>query len=528
MPDGGMLNGRYRIVDRLGSGGMGSVWRADDELLGREVAVKEILLPHGLDETALAAVRARALAEARAAARVRHNGVVTIYDVVIEDGHPWIVMELVRARSLDDRIREEGALSVAETARIGAALADALRAVHALGIVHRDLKPANVLLEPDGHVVLTDFGIATIDGDLRLTASGLLIGTPGFMAPERLAGEPSGPPSDLWCLGAVLYSAVEGRPPFKGTTPAMVAAAVLTGAPAQQTRSGTLKPLITALLERDPAARPDASEISERLKAVRPDAPGPKTRADPQPSRTPAAPVKPRPQTPRLLASVPPTAPAAPQAAAKGRRIGATPQWIQAERTSSPAVPPSVFPGGRIGCLVALAVAIALLAGLWALPSSHSDDSVDPVNSVDPASLGPAIDPCQLVSDVRLRSLGLVIDARDPTPFEDEKHGMASCNWRAKNESSPSVTIEVMRYPDDETAFREFLSERRDRGSAFVPKGVGDEARGFSSSGTSSIYVMLRFRRGKRVVSVTLNNAPRIEAGTQVAKWADTEIQKYH
>ncbi|MEV5576578.1 protein kinase [Spirillospora sp. NPDC052269] len=351
MPDGGMLNGRYRIADRLGSGGMGSVWRAHDELLGREVAVKEILLPHGLDEAALAALRVRALAEARAAARVRHPGVITIHDVVIEDGHPWIVMELVRARSLDDRIREAGALSVAETARIGAELADALRAVHALGIVHRDLKPANVLLEPDGHVVLTDFGIATIEGDLRLTASGLLIGTPGFMAPERLAGEPSGRPSDLWCLGAVLYSAVEGGRPFEGTTPAMVAAAVLAGTAAPQARSGPLSPLITALLERDPAARPDASETTERLKATTADEPRPETRPDLQPSNTPAAPVIPRPHTPTLRASTP-------EPPGAEREIGAVPEWMRVERTRPPAEPAPRFRRPPTGCLVAVGAAI--------------------------------------------------------------------------------------------------------------------------------------------------------------------------
>lgn len=507
-----MLNGRYRIADRLGRGGMGSVWRAHDELLGREVAVKEILLPDGLDENALASLRSRALAEARAAARVRHPGVVTIHDVVLEDGHPWIVMELVRARSLDDRIRAEGALPVAETARIGAALADALRAVHARGIVHRDLKPGNVLLDEDDQVVLTDFGIATIEGDLRLTASGLLIGTPGFMAPERLAGEPAGPLSDLWCLGAVLYSAVEGRRPFEGTTPAMVASAVLTGAPAPQTRSGPLEPLITALLDRTPEARPDASETVRRLKAVHPDA---EPRNDDR-ARTRADAAMPRPDAPTVPDEPRPTA-------AADRQIGAVPGWMRVDRTQPPAESSRRLRKPSTGCLVALAAAAALAAGVWAVwPTAHGD------NGDSPESPGSTVDPCDLVSAVQLRSLGLAADVVSGLP-SDGPSSTASCGWASRPGETPGVTIEVTRYAGPLVAADAFRTEQRPVSStAFTPKGVGEQAFGYTAAEDDHrVSVTMRFQRGPRIVSVVVNKAPRTDAALQVAKWVDTGVQKY-
>ncbi|GAB2856249.1 hypothetical protein GCM10022221_64840 [Actinocorallia aurea] len=263
-----ILGGRYRLLDRVGRGGMGAVWRARDELLGREVAVKEIVLPPGLDQEHLAEARGRAVGEARAAAQVRHPAVVTIHDVVMEGDHHWIVMEYIKARSLDDHLQDRGALPVAEVARIGAVLVGALQAVHDLGILHRDVKPANILLDDDGHVVLTDFGIATIEGDARLTASGFLIGTPGYMAPERLRGDPAGPPSDLWSLGAVLFTAVEGHPPYQGNTPMVIASAILTHDQVPLRRGGPLSAVILGLLTPDPADRLDARATADRLAKI--------------------------------------------------------------------------------------------------------------------------------------------------------------------------------------------------------------------------------------------------------------------
>lgn len=358
-----ILGGRYQLVDRVGSGGMGTVWRARDQLLGREVAVKQILLPQGLDAEQLDAARGRALREARAAAQVRHPAVVTIYDVVIENDQPWIVMEFVKERSLDDRLRDEKRLPVPEVARIGAALVDALTAIHSQGILHRDVKPGNVLVGDGGLVVLTDFGLATIEGDPRLTATNLLIGTPGYMAPERLAGDPVGPASDLWSLGAVLYAAAEGRSPYDGRTPVVVASAVLTGEPRPTRRSGALAPVISALLARDPADRMDAPTAARRLAELAAGdsvggsgergragtgAPRSSRPAPPVEAATPAATPAPTPTIPRQSPDLvaPGGAPATPPGAGSAPDPAAPPDPVPA--TSPPAAqlspPPSSPP----------------------------------------------------------------------------------------------------------------------------------------------------------------------------------------
>jgi serine/threonine protein kinase len=210
-----VIAGRYRLIERLGHGGMGVVWHARDEVLGREVAVKEIRLPvtgSAPDDLVDLMVR-RALREARAAARLRHPAIVTVHDVVTDDGRPWIVMELIRGRSLAEVIAADGVLPARRAAEIGLKVLGALDAAHRRGILHRDVKPANIMLDGD-RVVLTDFGIAAIDGATALTATGLLVGSPDYLAPERINGRSPTAAVDMWGLGVTLYAAVAGSPPF--------------------------------------------------------------------------------------------------------------------------------------------------------------------------------------------------------------------------------------------------------------------------------------------------------------------------
>ena len=245
---------------------MGTVWRARDQVLAREVAVKEVRLPHLMSRQDLAIARERSLREARVAARLTHPGVVTVHDVIEAEGSPWIVMELVPARSLARVLAEDGPMPPARAAEIGMVLLEALGSAHAAGIVHRDVKPGNVLITADGRAVLTDFGIATVAGDPGLTQAGMVMGTPGFCAPERIRGAPASPASDLWSFGATLYAAVEGRGPFDGQSSAMaVLANIVHSDPPPPASAGPLGPVITALMKRDPAARPDAAAARRML-----------------------------------------------------------------------------------------------------------------------------------------------------------------------------------------------------------------------------------------------------------------------
>ncbi|MGW3101093.1 serine/threonine-protein kinase [Streptomyces sp. NPDC001100] len=266
--DGRLVGGRYRLLERIGSGGMGTVWRAFDELVDREVAVKQPRLPGDPEDEEFRRAAHRLYREARAAARVDHPSAVSIHDVVIEDDQlPWIVMELVRGESLHELLGR-GRLVPAEAARIGRAVLGALSAAHAVGIVHRDVKPANVLLGPHDRVVLTDFGIAHIQGEESLTASGEFVGSLEFIAPERMSGTGAGPASDLWSLGVLLYAAVEGASPFRRTTVESTLGAILSGEPPEPTRAGPLGPLIVRMLARDPEERPGAEEVAAVLEAV--------------------------------------------------------------------------------------------------------------------------------------------------------------------------------------------------------------------------------------------------------------------
>ncbi|WP_406509291.1 serine/threonine-protein kinase [Streptomyces sp. NBC_00212] len=263
-----LIAGRYRLLSPLGRGGMGVVWRARDEVLGREVAVKEVLAPPSLDSPEVRRLYARLEREAWAAARISHRNVVTVYDVATEDGRPWIVMELVRGLALSDVLDAEGPLGPQRTARIGAEVVAALRAAHEAGVLHRDVKPANVLLANDGRVVLTDFGIAMVAGTQTLTMTGEVVGSPEFLAPERALGRTPGPASDLWSLGVLLYAAVEGNSPFRQDTPLSTLRAVVDDALPPPRRAGPLTPVIEGLLRKDPAERWAGEEAEHQLRIV--------------------------------------------------------------------------------------------------------------------------------------------------------------------------------------------------------------------------------------------------------------------
>ncbi|MFG2354624.1 serine/threonine-protein kinase [Streptomyces sp. NPDC048521] len=280
-----LVAGRYRLLGKLGHGGMGTVWRAKDEMMDREVAVKEPRVPDHLPERERANAFERMRREARAAARLDHPAVVNVYDVAVVDGRPWIVMELVHGRSLGDALGE-GTLGAREAARIGLEVLGALEAAHTAGVLHRDVKPDNVLLGRYDRVVLTDFGIAQIEGDTRLTDTGGFVGSPEYIAPERVLGQRPGPASDLWSLGVVLYTATEGVSPFRRSNTPATLQSVLNATPAPPaSASGPLAEVINGLLQKDPAHRPAVDRVRALLEeAAKPPAPPVPTRAAPVPS----------------------------------------------------------------------------------------------------------------------------------------------------------------------------------------------------------------------------------------------------
>jgi eukaryotic-like serine/threonine-protein kinase len=291
--------GRYVLLEQLGTGGMGSVWRATDEVLKRTIAIKEVHVPPAVAGTDGNDIGERVLREARAAARLSHPSATTVYDVFQEGDLTFIAMELVDAPTLGDIVKENGPLEPDEVARIGLSLLDALDAAHSVGMVHRDVKPDNVMVTDNGSVKLTDFGIASVKGDPRLTMSGVILGSPSYMAPEQANGHAAGREADLWSLGATMFFAVEGKAPFaKDNAVATLASVVRDPVPELQ-RAGSLGPVIRSLLEKDPAKRP-ASEILRRdLESV---AHGGHTAAI-------ATEVVERPQTTRVLPATPPSRP---------------------------------------------------------------------------------------------------------------------------------------------------------------------------------------------------------------------------
>jgi serine/threonine protein kinase len=259
---------RYELLDPVGRGGFGVVWRACDNLLQRHVAVKEITIPAILNDEERAGLRQKVLKEARAAARLDHPGAVTVFDVIDDDGQPVIVMELVEAPNLSELVSRRGPLEPAEAARIGLEVLDVLEAAHTHGIVHRDVKPANVMVSDSGRVRLGDFGVAAILDDPTVTSSGAITGSPAYMAPEQATNKGAVAASDLWSLGATLYFAVEGRPPFDKGTPLPTLTSIVQDPPRAHSQAGVLGPVLDGLLVKDPAARLAGRRLREKLEAV--------------------------------------------------------------------------------------------------------------------------------------------------------------------------------------------------------------------------------------------------------------------
>jgi hypothetical protein len=279
---GELIAGRYRIARHLGFGGMGRVWLAVDERLHFSVAVKKSVMPDGLNRAEQALVRTWMVREARAAARVRHPNVIRILDVLPGDDHAWTVMEYVPSRSLLELISDAGPLPPDEAARIGLAVLHGLQAAGRAGVRHLDVKPSNVLIADDGRVVLTDFGPAVTDDGIRaLSGAGIVLGSPNYVAPERLVDRVAGERADLWSLGATLYHAVEGRPPYRRQSTAAILRAIADGPPDRPHRAGPLSPVLDGLLQRDPAARMSAAEVEDRLSRVADD----RHDLEPRPSR---------------------------------------------------------------------------------------------------------------------------------------------------------------------------------------------------------------------------------------------------
>jgi len=335
---GRLLADRYRLVSVLGRGGMGTVWRAVDEVLGRPVAVKELRFAAGVDEDERRRLIARTLTEAKAIARVRHTAAITVYDVVEEDGRPWIVMELVESRSLSEVISTEGVLPPARAAEIGLELLAVLGQAHRSGILHRDVKPSNVLIGHDGRVVLTDFGIARVEGDPSVTSTGMLVGAPSYISPERARGRVPGAPSDLWSLGATMYAMVEGHPPYDKGSALSTLTAVMTEELVPPANGGPLVPVIAGLLRKDPQQRFDERTTRQLLLRVLAE-----TESEPGPQTAPQAVPQTAPQ------AVPPTgAQGGPQGGPRiGPRAASAPQPTRTEvQPEPPARPrPATAPG---------------------------------------------------------------------------------------------------------------------------------------------------------------------------------------
>ncbi|RBY93992.1 serine/threonine protein kinase [Blastococcus sp. TBT05-19] len=399
---GRLIAGRYRLESQIGGGGMGAVWLARDELLGRQVAIKQVLSPLGADERQIDEQRQRALREGRIAARLSHPHAISVYDVAVESGAPWLVMEYLPSRSLSAVLTEDGLLRVDQVAQIGAQVADALAATHAAGIVHRDVKPGNILIGQGGRIAglvkITDFGISHARGDVTLTQTGQITGTPAYLAPEVAQGREMTEASDVFSLGATLYTCLEGAPPFGTDDNALgMLHRVAGGQVNPPQRAGSLTAPLMRMLAADPAERPSMTEVRDQLAklaagrdgdtttvllartdvATSPGRPGtavfPAVAVESTPA--PAAAEEPTPIPPAARTPVPATAPA------KG-----TPPVVAAPppTTTGPAAEAAGPRRRRRWPLVAAVLGVALLAGLLVLLLNLSPDDPDE-SSADPS-----------------------------------------------------------------------------------------------------------------------------------------------
>jgi eukaryotic-like serine/threonine-protein kinase len=387
---GQVLAGRYRLLAQVGRGGMGTVWHARDEVLGRDVAVKEVLVHPGLGDAEREVLHERTKREARATARLSHPGVVTVYDVVEEDGRPWIIMELIRARSLDRVIKRDGPLPWRRAAEVGRQVLGALHAAHEAGIVHRDVKPSNVLLAAGDRAVLTDFGIATSVGDATLTSTGLLMGSPSYVAPERARGRPIGPASDLWSLGVTLYAMVEGKSPFERVEPMASLVAIISDEPEWTASAGPLWPVIEGFLRKDPERRLTGDQARQMLDGLlhadpaeaggTPSVPAaPLTRDEPGPAPVPALALAPAP--------VPALAPVPAPAPVPAGDPGTSADAVMAHRLGEPTVRSSRRLGRRPLLWAAGALAAVLAVGGLAFALTSYDGTGGSASARVPAQV---------------------------------------------------------------------------------------------------------------------------------------------
>ncbi|MFF5260822.1 serine/threonine-protein kinase [Actinomadura viridis] len=522
-----VLAGRYRLVRRLGAGGMGVVWSGRDDVLGRDVAVKELLLPDHLGPEQREQAARRALREARASALLRHPSIVTVHDVVMDEGRPCIVMDLLPGRSLDAVVADDGPLAPERAARVGIEVLGALRVAHAQGVLHRDVKPANIFLRDDGRAILTDFGIASLEGDATLTQEGSLLGSPAYMAPERVQHAPSGPPSDLWSLGATLYTLVEGRSPFARATLMGTLGAVLADEPAPPRDAGPLGPLLMAMLAKDPASRPSAEATESSLRAL---AAG----RQPLPSFPP--PSDPLPSAPLPSAPLP-----SPPSSAAAHATG--PQGSHGRDGGGPGQPtvPSAHPGrtGKSGvawvigavtvaCAAVAAAVIAIVAldgpsgpssGRTA-PAAAPSRSAPAASGTAPARLTAPPSPCGLVTaEQAARLVPGFFTTNDSGTEASTGMPRKSCTWmtspgRADRDAQLTVTLRTA--PDRAAAGRRLAKERDAGLSGVAPVAdLGDEA----YSAESGARFLVLFRVGDLLAEVAYR-AERPDASQEAVKVA--------
>ncbi|MGW2258591.1 serine/threonine-protein kinase [Streptomyces sp. NPDC001780] len=404
-PEGRLLAGRYRLGAVLGRGGMGTVWRALDETLGRTVAVKELRFPSSIDEDEKRRLITRTLREAKAIARIRNNGAVTVFDVVDEDDRPWIVMELVEGKSLAEAIREDGLLSPRRAAEVGLAVLDVLRSAHREGILHRDVKPSNVLIAEDGRVVLTDFGIAQVEGDPSVTSTGMLVGAPSYISPERARGHKPGPAADLWSLGGLLYASVEGCPPYDKGSAIATLTAVMTEPLDPPKNAGPLTEVIYGLLAKDPAQRLDDAGARVLLEGVLNAPEEPVREPEPEPEATRVVPLPPLPPADPATPAARPVAAAAVGGADRlrgalrsAKNAAAAGSGAVGARRTEPVAPPRPVPPRasltdvvprRTLVIIAVVAALALISTV--LIVAFSGDSSEDANGSKAGRDGSAV-----------------------------------------------------------------------------------------------------------------------------------------
>ncbi|GAA2991807.1 serine/threonine-protein kinase [Streptosporangium longisporum] len=505
-----VLAGRYRALEKLGAGGMGVVWRARDELLHREVAIKEVTLDPKLPEAQRTETRERTMREARAAARLGHPSIVAVHDVVAQDGRPWIVMDLVRGRSLHQAIRAGGPLPPHRVAAIGLAVLDALALAHSRGIMHRDVKPANIMLSDDGEVLLTDFGIATVEGDVQLTSPDALVGSPGYIAPERLRGQGDGPAADLWSLGATLYAAVEGRGPFQRGTPVATLGAVLTQETPFPSRAGELAPVLLAVLAKDPRHRPGEAGLRAALRRVA--------------QGLPAGPLAP--------ATVPRQEPRVADGTGTPQGTG-----VPADRVPAPAGRrrTGLIAGAAVGAVAVVATGVVLLTG----DDPGASTVPQPSGAARTAQAGrfaTAPEPCSLLSVSQALT---VVPGASSSPMESQRGEEPYCVWDDPEDDPPDRRLSVAvghKTPvpgksGPETAHAFFASERArtvaDEGSGpFGTTGplrkidrMGAEAFTYDVVSLERVSCVIRFRVSNLLVKVDLSEDGK-RAGTPLRRQA--------